>query len=382
MIGSQTIIDNLGTRPTIYLILLLLLGALIRILLFPLPFNQDFADFIIDAQNVAGGGHLYHNPLPSGSKFLLDGVLYTYYPFAKPPIFVYMMIAAGYVSAFTGMPIAILGKAIIMLGDLGVSYLIYSLLLSMKLRERDCLSAMCLYLLNPFVIFVSAVSGKFDSIPLFFLLLALRNTENLKMPLCFGLSFATKQFTLFMLPWFLLRLRNVKYILGSIMVFLIVLLPSIIYDYGDLGNLLFAHTDKTPRGFSWMIVFANLPYDQMHMITSAIFSLYIVFLILLAALVQITAYAYAALAFSSMIIFSAVVWEQYLTWSIPFCSIIYASDKSRIPLLLLAAYSIAGLAVDPVNVTDRAALLAVNFMLLLLTSCFVAHSILRASKGH
>lgn len=382
MMGSETAINNPGTRPTSYLLLLLLLGALIRILLFPLPFNQDLADFIMDAQNVASGGHLYHNPLPSGSKFLLDGALYTYYPFAKPPLFVYMMVAAGYVSAFTGVPIAFLGKAIILLGDLGVSYLIYSLLLSTKMRERDCLSAMCLYLLNPFVIFVSAVSGKFDSIPLFFLMLALRNTENLKMPLYYGLSFATKQFTLFMLPWFLLKLRNVKYILGSIMVFLIVLLPSIIQDYGDLGDLLFAHTDKTPRGFSWMIVFGSLPYDQMHVITSAFFSLYIVFLILLAAFVQLTAYAYAALAFSSMIIFSAVVWEQYLTWSIPFCSIIYALDKSRISLILLAAYSVAGLAVDPVNVTNRAALLSVNFTLLLLTSCFVAYTIVRASKKH
>jgi hypothetical protein len=378
---SETAFNIPGARPPTYLILLLLLGALIRIPLFPLPFNQDFADYIIDAQNVASGGNLYNNPLPSGSQFTLDGILYTYYPFAKPPLFIYMMVAAGYVSAFTGVPIAFLGKAIILLGDLGVSYLIYSFLMSIKMRERDCLSATCLYLLNPFVIFVSAISGKFDSIPLFFLMLALRNAENLKMPLYYGLSFATKQFTLFMLPWFLFkRLRNVKYILGSIMVFLIVLLPGIIHGCGDLGDLLFAHTDKTPRGFSWMIIFGGLPYDQIHVTTSAIFSLYILFLILLAALVQITAYAYAALAFSSMIIFSAVVWEQYLTWSIPFLSITYVSDKSRASLLLLAAYSIAGLAVDPVNATNRAALLAVNIILLLLTSCFVAYSLLRASR--
>jgi hypothetical protein len=378
--GSKTDINNPGTRPTRYLLGLLLLGALIRIVLFPLPFNQDFADFIIDAQNVAGGGLLYHNPLPSGSQFLLEGVLYTYYPFAKPPLFVYMMVAAGYLSTFTGVPIAFLGKAIILLGDLGVSYLIYSQLLSMKVREKDCLSSMCLYLLNPFVIFVSAVSGKFDSIPLFFLMLALRNTQNLKMPLYYGLSFAAKQFTLLMLPWFLFRLRNVKYILGSIAVFLIVLLPSIIHGYGDLSDLLFAHTDKTPRGFSWMVVFGGLPYDQLHMITSAALTLYIVFLVLLAAFVQTTAYTYAALAFSSMIIFSAVVWEQYLTWSIPFLSIVYAREKNGISLLLLAAYSVAGLAVDPVNVTNRSALLAVNIILLLLTSYFVTYSILRASR--
>jgi hypothetical protein len=379
---SETCINIPSARPATYLILLLLFGALVRILLFPLPFNQDLADFIIDAQNVAGGGNLYHNPLPSGSQFLLDGVLYTYYPFAKPPLFVYMMVAAGYVSAFTGVPIAFLGKAIIMLGDLGVSYLIYSLLLSMKMGERDCLLAMCLYLLNPFVIFVSAISGKFDSIPLLFLMLALSNTQNIKMPLYYGLSFATKQFTLFMLPWFLFRLRNVKYILGSIAVFLIVFLPSIIHDYGAFGDLLFAHTDKTPRGFSWMITLGSLPYDQLHMITSAIFTLYIVFLILLAALVQTTAYTYAALAFSSMIIFSAVVWEQYLTWSIPFLSIFYAREKSRISLLLLASYSAAGLAVDPVNATNRSALLAVNITLLLLTSFFAAYSIHRAIKKH
>jgi hypothetical protein len=129
-----------------------------------------------------------------------------------------------------------------------------------------------------------------------------------------------------------------------------------------------------------MVVFGGLPYDQLHMITSAALTLYIVFLVLLAAFVQTTAYTYAALAFSSMIIFSAVVWEQYLTWSIPFLSIVYAREKNGISLLLLAAYSVAGLAVDPVNVTNRSALLAVNIILLLLTSYFVTYSILRASR--
>jgi hypothetical protein len=379
---TETAINSPSARPGMYLILLLCLGALIRMLLFPLPFNQDFADYIIDAQNFAAGGNLYHNPLPSGSQFLLNGILYTYFPFAKPPLFVYLMASAEYLSALTGVPIVFLGKAILLLSDLGVSYLLYSLLLSMKIPERDCLSAMCLYLLNPFVIFVSAVSAKFDSLPLFFLLLALRNAGNLKMPLYYGLSFATKQFTLFILPWFLFRLRNVKYILGSIIVFLIVLLPSIIHDYGNVGDLLFFHTAKTPRGFSWMIAFNGLPYDQIHMITSASILLYVAFLILLAAFAEITAYAYAALAFSSIIIFSAVVWEQYLIWSLPFLSIIYGSERSRISLLLLAAYSVAGLAVDPVNVFNHWALLAVNIVLLLLTSCFVASYVLRAWKRH
>jgi hypothetical protein len=367
--------------PNLYLILLLLLGALVRMLLFPLPFNQDFADFIIDAQNVASGGNLYHNPLPSGSQFLLDGVLYTYYPFSKPPLFIYLMVAAGYLSALTGLPIAFLGKAIILMGDIGVSYLIYSLLLSNKMEERDCLTAMCLYLLNPFVIFVSAISGKFDSLALLFLMLALRKTEDLKMSLYYGLSLATKQFTLVMLPWLLFRQRSLKYVLGSVIVFLTVLLPSL-RNYGDLSYLILAHTDKTPRGFSWMMIFSNLPYEQIHIITSSLFSIYVLFLIILAAFVELSAYPYAAIAFSSMIIFSAVVWEQYLTWSIPFLSIVYVSEKSRISLFLLAAYSVAGLAVDTVNVANRWALVAVNIILLLLTACFVVNYIMRASKKH
>jgi len=378
---SETVIDNHSAGTNLYLILLLLLGALIRILLFPLPFNQDFADFIIDAQNVANGGNLYHNPLPSGSQFLLDGVLYTYYPFFKPPLFIYLLVAAGYVSALTGVPTAFLGKAIILMGDLGVSYLIYSQLQSNKMGERDCLKGMCLYLLNPFVIFVSAISGKFDSLALLFLMLALRKTEDLKMPLYYGLSLATKQFTLFMLPWLLFRQRSLKYILSSIIVLMIVLLPSV-RNFGDLGYLIFAHTDKTPRGFSWMMIYSSLPYEQIHIITSSIFSLYVLFLIILAAFVELSAYSYAAIVFSSMIIFSAVVWEQYLTWSIPFLSILYVWEKSNISLLLMAAYSVAGLAVDPVNMANRWALMAVNILLLLLTSCFVANYILRALKKH
>ena len=360
---------------------LLVAGALIRLALFPLPFGDDFADWMLDLENIFRGGFLYHYPLPVDGKFLMNGLEYNYTPFWKPPFFIYLMIPLEYLSAYTGVSMFFLAKLVFLLSDLAVSYLLYSLLSAKGATEKKALMGMSLFLFNPLVVYLSSVVGKFDSLVLLFLLLALRNVGRARFSLYYGVSFATKPFTLLILPWFLFRNRALKrFIILSFAVFLFILLPYLIYDYRFLGDIFFPHYSKTPRGFSWMIILGLFESGTVRALTSVFFGLYLISLVAIAWLFESSVYAYSALAFTLFVVFNKVLWEQYLIWGIPFLAALYVLNKSRMALVLIFAYSAAGVMYNShVQLFDEVRLVAVNFCLLALTIIFLGSVML--SKG-
>lgn len=124
------------------------------------------------------------------------------------------------------------------LADIGIGILLY--LLAEQNFKNKKLSAViaAAWLLNPFVIFVSSVHGMFDSIPAFFILLALfylSNKKYEKSVVAIVLSAIFKYFSIFLLPFFVLFLFNkigfgkkIKTTIICIILFAISFLPLIL----------------------------------------------------------------------------------------------------------------------------------------------------------
>lgn len=181
-----------------------------------------------------------------------------------PPFWVYLSWIFTKINfLLTSQPLVInsgILKLPAVLADIGIGLIIFFFLIKKGLNEKKALGASLLFLLNPFVLFNSSVWGQFDSIYVFFALLAFIFLDRRRIiwaSLFLALSFLTKLQGIIFLPLFLFLLLN-KYSWKKIFLTIVTYLTTIIFTILPFllaGNKLSFLIEKT-----WVISSKLLPY--------------------------------------------------------------------------------------------------------------------------
>jgi Gpi18-like mannosyltransferase len=152
----------------------------------------DTANYRLVAETLAAGGHLYRDT---------PGI----YPY--PPVWSVFERVALFLSQNILLPFHFWIEIPGMLADIGISMILC------KIGKSSLLFA-SLYLFNPIAIAISSMHGQFDSIPVFFLLLACFIFHNLGRPFIARASLAAgiamKSFPVMLLPFFLIQIPTTR----------------------------------------------------------------------------------------------------------------------------------------------------------------------------
>ncbi len=327
------------------MMIVVLIGALARVVLVPITFGQDFVVWNLVARALLNGRNFYAHPpahLPGG-------------PYGYLPLFAYLEVPFKFLANVTPVSFTILGKVPMIAGDIGVAWAISRWCRRTGVSARNEVIAVALWWLNPLVLYNGAFYGRFDSLCLALLLAALlagppgvrADGRRSRSPIWLGLAVAAKTFPAFVLPWFIRNGRERgRMFWGTAVTAVLVSLPLILLSpVAVVKSVLLYDTNKTPTNLSWL-----LPLSQMwgRDMTRAIGTFVLLgFFVSLVALTMLELTEYCCAAFCAFIVFSKIVNEQYLVWVMPFLAILYVTTRRRPHLWLLVTYTLIGSFVNP-----------------------------------
>lgn len=322
----------------------LVAGALVRLALMPLWHGQDFVVWRIVARELLRGSNFYaHKPadLPGG-------------PYAYPPLFAYLEVPFKLLANVTGIPFRILGKIPIVAGDALVAWALVRWGRRADLAAGALTALVACWWLNPLVLYNGAFYGRFDSLVLGLLLVALltgppRDSDSRwwsPSAAWFGAAIAAKTFPAFILPWFWRNGRNRAKLLTGIVTFVgVVSLPFVAAPLAFIDSTVLYDTGKTPTNLSWQVALKHLfDSDTTRAIGTFVLLGFIATLFLLTRL-DLT--EYCAAAFCAFVVFSKIVNEQYLVWAIPFLAMLAVAHRARPHAWLLGLYTLIGTILNP-----------------------------------
>jgi uncharacterized membrane protein len=293
------------------------------------------------------------------SQYTLRGVnVYTHHPpypggpYAYFPLFLYVELPLQWLAQHTPISFTILGKLPIVAADLGVALLLAGRMRREGMGDRGQAVAAGLFFLNPLVLYNGAFYGRFDSLCVALLLLALllderKRRATWRFSLTYGLAVAAKTFPIFVLPMLVRRDRvsAVRVLVGCTIVLGVVCAPYL-GNVHAVGTDLFYSADKLAGGLSWQVLLHDwLPIDaQMHL-SQALLGVFIIAVVALGRFDDTM--RGAAIAILLFLVLSKTVIEQYLIWPMPFLILLTIRERSRAAGLLLAAMTVAGMIVNP-----------------------------------
>lgn len=297
-----------GRLPVPGIALALILAALVRCVLLPIAYGHDFVVW------------------DQATRYLVHGINpYTRWrhmanPYAYPPVFLYLDLPMQWLALHTGVSFVILGKLPMAAADLVVGATLYRWLCNAGRSSRLAVTAACLYLFNPLVLYNSAFLGRFDSVALAFFLPALM-ARGYRFALLYGLAIATKTFPIFILPALLFgRYRRPwRELAGTLLVIAIVSLPFLLWNPGAFFFNVVVLAGKMapyPMGLSWHFVLKGMmPHATYEWLLRVFYVLFLVAIVLWRDRPPITR---CALILSLFLLVDHKIWEQYLTWPLPF----------------------------------------------------------------
>ncbi len=266
--------------------------------------------------------------------------------YAYPPLWLYWLAAAQLLTTSFSLSInehIILIKLPIIISDILSGYLLYLLLLRLRIDEKLSIRISILFLFNPLIIFVSSVWGMFDSIATLFVLLSLlllMKNHDYTSILLLGIGAAIKIYPALLLPCLLIYIydKKRKLIKSLIMGCLIFSLPLIIFSFPYLFSLnayitkLFYHTSNIGQFNIWTLITPLLSTEISTIISMILFVTFYGYYIIknrgVLSLREHSVKTFTAIL-AVFLATSIKVNVQYLTWIIPLMLIELAVDKYR-----------------------------------------------------
>lgn len=310
-----------------YTALVLALGLILRAILTPITHGPDFVVWDLATRATLRGVNVYahHPPYPGG-------------PYAYTPLFIYVELPFQWLALHLDVPFTVLGKIPILAGDVLAALLIAARLAHGRGHaDRTVALGTALYFLNPLVLYNGAFYGRFDTLCVALLLLALHvhdkeeatgqgarrgagRESGWAFPLLYALAVAMKSYPIFLLPWLLARepARRTRLLAALVAVVGSVSLPYLVTSpLRFLGDTLAYNSFKLPRDFSWQVVLLDLHADTLAGgIGLALLALFALALLRLTRRLDLPTYALAALLL--FLLLSKQVIEQYFQWPLPF----------------------------------------------------------------
>ncbi len=318
-------------------------GLIVRMVLIPAGHGQDFVVWEKASAATLHGVNVYqHHPhYPAG-------------PYAYFPLFLFLELPLEWISQNSGMSFTVLGKLPMLAGDIAVAWLIAD-----EVRHRGRPAAVAaiaaaLYFLNPVVLDNSALYGRFDTLALALLLLALRWTRNpAKRPwtscFAFALAVAMKTFPGFVLAG-MARSSGRRVLAALALTLTLLSLPYLTHAHAYIRDVLLYNTSKIPQGLSWQGI---LPRFMDHRDASFIgYGMLLVYAVLLVIFrdVVTSLEEYTLVALLAFLLCSKVVLSHYLTWPMPWLIIAAATGPPRIrrtSAVVLALFTVVALQMNP-----------------------------------
>lgn len=348
---------HLRSLPTPFLVLLLLAFSL-RLFLVPLSYGGDFFLFEVAAKKTLEAKNIY--------ALYLEKVIHL---FAYPPLFLYVLAPLKFISLKIGIiggmsPFRVLGKLPAVIADIALGYLIYLLLRKAHKSEARAALGSFLYLFNPLILYNTAYYGRFDALPLFFLLLAMHAVGRPRSALFEGLAIALKTFPLFLLPAFIKSWegQRTKKIIFALLIPVVISLPHFLLNPIRFITAVFLLHAAKPPSFSWQH-FYSIRFPECYLtgeipvycppgIIFISMVLLVLFLVALFVLAEIfikrrentwNLIEYAAIVFPLFLLFSKVINEQYLVWSLPFLILVFLRYHVKFALILYLFFTVSGI---------------------------------------
>jgi hypothetical protein len=328
------------------MMIVLLVGVVARVALTPITYGQDFIVWDLVARALLHGQNFYaHRPahLPGG-------------PYGYLPLFAYIELPFRFLANVLPVSFTILGKIPVLAGDALVAWCIVRWCRRAEVSESLTVLAVALFWLNPLVLYNGAWYGRFDTLCVGLLMMALLAGPPVMKPdghrawgapIYFGLAIAAKTFPAFLLPWFIRngRERGRMFWYTALSAF-VVSLPLILLSPSEVvKSVLLYDANKTPTNFSWLLPLSEMWGKDM---TRAIGTFVLLgFFVSLIALTMLDLPEYCCAGFCAFLVFSKVVNEQYLVWIIPFLALLYVTNRKRPNLWLLVFFTVIGSLVNP-----------------------------------
>ncbi|WP_455364816.1 hypothetical protein [[Eubacterium] cellulosolvens] len=270
----------------------------------------------------------------------------------------YEVILSGVPADFNSLITIFIFKFPILLFDLLTGAVIYKIVEHFSPRPRLALSALVLWLFNPYTTLLLEWDGTWDIFSTFFLVTSwwtfLKNRKPIS-GVFLGLSIIARFYAIILLPFFLIisirkrELKNIFTFLIGVCSTLIIALTPFILKYGfSIFETIGDFPLEGNKEFTWFFGYSASTAAHPEVSTSIVFSIYFITLILAAkhwrrdndillygTLITLIAY----LAFSH--------WNRYYsTWVLPFITVDYVLSRKRVKRLnysLLFALFFVGL---------------------------------------
>ena len=318
-------------------------GVVVRAVLVPITHGPDFTVWDLASRATLSGVDVYaHHPAYTGG------------PYTYLPLFLYIELPFQWLAMHTGVSFTILGKLPIVAADLGATLLVISELRRRCAGERATAVAAALFFLNPLVLYNGAFYGRFDSVAVAFLLLALRlrrvgvTSPGWRFSATYALAIAAKTYPIFLLPWVIRHARRhvvrVRVLVVVAAVLLAISAPYLIMSPAAFATDLVYSADKLPGGLSWQVVLHVFPAAAQVDIGDVLLIVFAAAAIALATVEDVTVGAAAILVL--FLLLSKQVIEQYLLWPLPFLVILAGDRASRPAWWLYGELTVAGMLVN------------------------------------
>ncbi len=227
---------------------IIFVAFIIRLILIPF-FNDDFNFWA--ARTFTSFGISGFNPWIIVYN---DPTLYWINPWRSPPPLIPLVAQAHLVSSYFGNEIIFLYlmKLPLVFADLVTTLFLYKIATTLSSSVKKAENLAMLFAFNPVTILVSAIWGQTDPIPIMFTTIAvyffLSATSRVRLAtsgIFLGWGIAFKLYPVFILPVFVLKLKNVRkaiiFLVLSILPLAVFSLPFLLWDFEAYVNRLLTH---------------------------------------------------------------------------------------------------------------------------------------------
>ncbi|MFC2162542.1 hypothetical protein ACFLRF_02585 [Candidatus Altiarchaeota archaeon] len=319
------------------LVIVLVLGLFVRIDTAYSEIDIDLLDYVTLSQNLNIFDKNFAN-------------IYSYsgwdnHNIGKPPLMSLPILANQMVFGQDTFSKIFMTKMISMLADILVGIMLWAIVLEATRDKNKALLAAALWVMNPFIIQHSATHGKFDSVFLFLLLLALKNINSRVSSVYLAFSLGVKHAPLVLVPW-LLSVKKSRMLVTSLIILALIVSPIIIHNpSGFFKQMITNHVEIQHYYHSWYVFIercrdiTGIQLISHEIIAPLMFLVLGILCILISHFLKPDPYSYLAFSFAFIILVMPAIYRQELIWCLPFFIICYFKDKgyasSMIPFSLI-----------------------------------------------
>ncbi len=275
-----------------------------------------------------------------------------YYPpqfFPYPPLYLYFIELARILSRGSTVDMMLMAKVPQIASDIAIGWIITVYVYRKTGTQRAALAAAALYLFNPLAVYDSAFYGRIDAVCMVFVALAVLKYERPAVSaFSLALGVLTKTIPIFVYPYFLFKdRRRLLVSCAALAAVAAVLCAPILIQFRNpkemfYSVILYNFYETPPRGLTWQYFFHRVfPQHTIMLISNVVTFTYFAFIFVFP---KRDFLSFSALALASFPLFSKVVHEQYLLWSIPLLIMDSYTGRKKHALFLALVYSFTGIA--------------------------------------